>query len=113
MNENRFETLVTKRALTEDTNKRLRRAVFWLHTRNIVAILLDEITKDLFAGKVLRIFNFGNLELRPAKPRKYHDFRFKKIMESPGKRTMKFSITRRISEKICSFIDIEKTFGKD
>jgi nucleoid DNA-binding protein len=112
MSDDRFEKRVNKNSITEQVNKKMRRAVFWLHTRSVVSILLEEIYKDLVSGKSLRIFNFGEFELKPAKPRKYHDFRFKKIMETKGKKYLKFTFIRRIVKKICSHLDIDKTFEK-
>jgi nucleoid DNA-binding protein len=79
----------------------------------VITILFEEIIKDLVSGKKLKISNFGTIELKDMKPRRYHDVRFQKVMESDGNRIFRFSLAPKIRKRLCDLLDIDKTFGSD
>lgn len=107
-----FTENISKRCLWRLINKKIKRLIHNYHVFSIISILFEEIIKDLIDGKSLKIHNFGTLELVKTKPKKYHDVRFKKVMESKGNMIMKFSLARKIKKKLCSNLDINKTFQK-
>lgn len=79
----------------------------------MISILFEEMLKDLLAEKEIKIFNFGTLVLKKTKSKKYYDVRFQKIMTAPAGKLMKFTIAKKIRNKLCNNLDIDKTFNKD
>lgn len=108
-----FTENISKRCLWRLINKKIKRLIHNYHVFSIISILFEEIIKDLIDGKSIKIHNFGILELVKTKPKKYHDVRFKKIMQSNGNMIMKFNLTRKIKKKLCAHIDINKTFQNE
>lgn len=108
-----FTTNISKRCLWRLINKKIKRLIHNYHVFSIISILFEEIIKDLIDGKSLKIHNFGTLELVKTKSRKYHDVRFKKIMQSNGHMIMKFSLARKIKKKMCANLDINRTFKNE
>ncbi len=108
-----FNDNFSKRSFWRFINKKMNRLIHHYHIFSVISILFDEMVKDLKKGKEIKIFNFGVLKLMNTKPRKYHDFRFQKVMQSDGHKIMKFTLNNKIKKKICSHLDIEKTFKDD
>jgi nucleoid DNA-binding protein len=72
--------------------------------------LFDELIKDLNNGKDIKIVNFGTISLKQMKPRRYHDVRYNKVLQSNGNKILRFSLVTKIRKKICDFLDIDRTF---
>jgi len=101
---------ISKRDLWRYVNKKIRRVIHHAHVFSVIAILFEEMAADLKAGKEIKIHNFGTLALRDTKPRKYHDVRFGRVMQSPPHRILRFTLAPLIRKKLRSLLDIDKTF---
>jgi nucleoid DNA-binding protein len=96
---------INKRSLWRYVNIKINRIIHHYHVFSIITILFDEMLKDLVSGKNIRIFNFGLLQLKDTKPRKYHDVRFNKVLLSEGHRILKFTLAPPIRKKLCVNLD--------
>jgi nucleoid DNA-binding protein len=99
------EVSINKRTLWRFVNIKINRIIHHYHVFSVITILFDEILKDLKAGKDVKIFNFGLLQLKNTKPRKYHDVRFNKVLLSEGHRILKFTLAQPIRKKLCVNLD--------
>jgi nucleoid DNA-binding protein len=63
--------------------------------------------KDLRAGEEIKIANFGTIVLKAMPPRRYHDVRLHKIMQSSGHRVMRLFLAKPIRKKLCDSLDTE------
>ena len=99
------EVSINKRTLWRFVNIKINRIIHHYHVFSVITILFDEILKDLKAGKDVKIFNFGLLQLKSTKPRKYHDVRFNKVLLSEGHRILKFTLAQPIRKKLCVNLD--------
>lgn len=100
---------INKRILWRYVNQKINRMIHHYHVFSVITILFDEILKDLKLGKKINVFNFGTLELKNMKPRKYHDVRFQKVLLSEGHKILRFSLAPQIRKKICEHLDLDKT----
>lgn len=99
---------VSKRDLWYYVNRKLKKLIHHYHVFAVISILFDEMIKDLKAGKEIKIVNLGTLVLKDTPPRKYHDVRFRRMMESPGHRVMRLFLAKPIRKKLCESLDLDK-----
>lgn len=102
------EASINKRLLWRYVNIKINRIIHHYHVFSVITILFDEILKDLVSGKIIKIKNFGLLQLKDTKPRKYHDVRFNKVLISKSHRILKFTLDRLIRKKLCANLDTTK-----
>lgn len=96
---------INKKLLWQYVNRKIKRIIHHYHVFSILTILFDEMVKDLKRGKSIRIFNFGKLELKSLKPRKYFDVRHQKVMQSKGNRILRFTLAPSVRKKIVDHLD--------
>lgn len=99
---------VSKRDLWHYVNRKIKRLIHHYHVFSVISILFEEMIKDLQAGKDIQITNFGKITLKEMPPRKYHDVRFRRVMESPGHRIMRLFLAKPIRKKMCDSLDLDK-----
>jgi len=99
---------VSKRDLCRYVNLKIKRLLHHYHVAAVISILFEEIVKDLRAGKIIKIANFGTLVLKETPARKYHDVRFRQMMESPSHRIMRLFLAKPIRKKLCDSLDLDK-----
>lgn len=99
---------VSKRDLWHYVNRKIKRLIHHYHVFSVISILFDEMIKDLKAGKEIKIVNLGTLVLKDTPPRRYHDVRFHKMMESTGHRVMRLFLAKPIRKKLCEFLDLDR-----
>ncbi len=104
---------INKRMLWHYVNRKIKRIIHHYHVLSIITILFDEMIKDLKRGKAIKIFNFGKLELKPLKPRKYFDVRHQKVMQSVGHRILRFTLAPSIRKKLVEHLDLDKNVKDD
>ena len=92
---------ISKRDLWLYVNRKIKRLIHHYHVFSVISILFEEMIRDLKDGKEIKITNFGTLVLKDTPPRKYHDVRFRKMMESPGHRVMRLFLAKTIRKKLC------------
>jgi nucleoid DNA-binding protein len=98
---------ISKRDLWHYVNRKIKRLIHHYHVFSVISILFEEMIKDLQAGQEIKIANFGTLLLKNTSPRKYHDVRFRRIMESPGHRIMRLFLAKPIRKKLCDSLDLD------
>ena len=108
-----FNDNVSKRSLWKVVNKKIKKTIHYYHVFSVISILFEEILKDLREEKELKVFNFGTLVLKKTKPKKYHDVRYHKIMQGEAHKIMKFSLAKKIRNKLCKYLDLDATFKDD
>lgn len=99
---------VSKRDLWHYVNRKIKRLIHHYHVFSVISILFDEMIKDLKSGKEIKIANLGVLVLKDTPPRKYHDVRFHRVMESPGHRVMRLFLSKTIRKKLVEALDLDK-----
>ena len=99
---------ISKRDLWYYVNRKIKRLIHHYHVFSVISILFEEMVKDLKAGKEIKIVNLGTLILKDTPPRKYHDVRFRRMMESPGHRVMRLFLAKPIRKKLCESLDLDK-----
>lgn len=99
---------VSKRDLWHYVNRKIKRLIHHYHVFSVISILFDEMIKDLKAGKEIKIANLGTLVLKDTPPRRYHDVRYQRIMESPGHRVMRLFLAKNIRKKLIEFLDLDR-----
>jgi nucleoid DNA-binding protein len=104
---------INKRMLWQYVNRKIDHAIHYYHIFGVITILFDEMVKDLKNGKKIKIFNFGLLELKEMKPRKYHDVNKHQVLMSKGHRILRFTLAPRISKKLRARLDLDKTLKGD
>lgn len=108
-----FSDNVSKRSLWKYVNKKIKRSIHYYHVFSIISILFEEILKDLQEEKELKVFNFGTLVLKKTNPKKYHNVRYQKVMQAEAHKLMKFSLAKKIRNKLCKYLDLDATFKGD
>lgn len=98
---------ISKRNLWHYVNRKIKRLIHHYHVFSVISILFEEMTKDLKAGKEIKVVNLGTILLRDMPPRKYHDVRFHRVMESPGHRIMRMFLAKQIRKKLCDSLDLD------
>lgn len=98
---------ISKRDLWHYVNRKIKRLIHHYHVFAVISFLFEEMIQDLREGKEIKIANFGTLVLRDMPPRKYHDVRFQKVMESPGHRVLRLFFTKPISKKLRESLDLD------
>jgi len=105
---------IDRRKLWRFVNKKFKGKINHTHILCVINILFDEMVKDLDANKEVKIHNLGTIFLYKTKPKKYFDFVHQKVMQSNTiRRLLKFSLKKRLKDKIKENIDIDKTFFGD
>lgn len=99
---------ISKRDLWHYVNRKIKRLIHHYHVFSVISILFDEMIKDLKNGKEIKIANLGTIVLKDTPPRKYHDVRFHRIMESPGHRVMRLFLAKTIRKKLVESLDLDK-----
>ncbi|SRR5258708_1134183 len=108
---NNIPNSINRRYFWRFINNKIKRSIHRYHVLSVITILFEEMLIDLKQGKKIEIFNLGMLSLRPAKPRRYYDVRFQKVIQSEGHRILRFILARPVSKKLRSLLDIDKTFS--
>lgn len=98
---------ITKKPFWHYVNLKIKRSVHTYHVYSVISILFDELIKDLIAGKKINVVNFGTLSLERTKPRKYCDINLKKVVLSKGARNLKFSLSRKLKNKLIKNLDLD------
>lgn len=101
---------IGKMELWKYVNNKINMIIQSYHIYGVISILFDEIIKDFKAGKTIKIFNFCKISLRQNEPRKYFDVRYQKVMLSTKNKILKFYLSPTLRKKLCSELDIDKTF---
>lgn len=108
--------VVSKRDFQSYVHHKIKKVISKYHILSVINILFDEMTKDLLAGKHIKIANFGTLMLKKMPPRHYYDVRFQRIMTSTGYHIMRFFMAEPIRKKLCQYVDLDKidpkTYGR-
>lgn len=104
---------VDRRFLWQYVAKKLKRKILAIHVASIVNILLDELVSELQIIGTIKIGNFGKLFFKQMKPRKHYDFSRKKVMESKGRRMLRFKLNKNVQTIIVNNLDIAKTFKEN
>lgn len=99
---------ISKRDLWHYVNRKIKRLIHHYHVFSVISILFEEMIRDLKDGKEIKITNLGTLVLKDTPPRKYHDVRFRRMMESPGHRVMRLFLAKTIRKKLCDSLDLDK-----
>jgi len=99
---------VNKRLLWHYVNRKIKRIIHHYHVLSIITILFDEMIKDLKLGKSIKIFNFGKLQLKSLKPRRYFDVRHQKVMQGKAHKILRFTLAPSIRKKLVDQLDIDK-----
>jgi|SRR5277367_4299886 len=99
---------ISKRDLWRYVNRKIKRLIHHYHVFSVISLLFDEMIQDLKDGKEIKIANLGTIVLKETPPRKYHDVRFRRIMESPGHRIMRLFLAKPIRKKLCDSLDLDK-----
>ena len=108
-----FDDNVSKRSFWTYINKKIKHTVHQYHVLSVISILFDEMRKDLKAGKEIKIHNFGTIALRQTNPKRYHDVRFNRVMQSQGHKIMRMTLTKKFKKRLCSLLNIDATFGDE
>ena len=98
---------ISKRDLWHYVNRKLKRLIHHYHVFSVISFLFEEMVKDLRAGKEIKITNLGTFVLKDMPPRKYHDVRLHKMMQSPGHRVLRLFLARPIRKKLCDSLDLD------
>ena len=96
-----FSTNISKKELWRSVNLEIKRKVNAYQVFSVISALFDEILEDLKNGKEIKIFNFGTLYMYKTKPRKYFHLVHRKVMESTGKKMIKFELIRKVRKALC------------
>jgi nucleoid DNA-binding protein len=104
---------VSKRYLWRHVNIKIKRAIHHYHVFSVISILFEEMTKDLLAGKEVKIANFGSFILKQMPARKYFNVNLQKMTESPGNKIMRLFLTKKLRTKLCNFLDLDSLIKKD
>lgn len=99
---------ISKRDLWHYVNRKIKRLIHHYHVFSVISLLFEEMLRDLKAGKEIKIVNLGTLVLKDTPPRKYHDVRFHRVMESSGHRVMRLFLAKSIRKKLCESLDLDK-----
>jgi nucleoid DNA-binding protein len=98
---------VSKRNLWHYVNRKIKRLIHHYHVFSVISILFEEMVKDLKNNKEIKIANFGSLVLKDTPPRRYHDVRFHRMMESPSHKIMRLFLAKPIRKKLCESLDLK------
>lgn len=99
---------ISKRDLWHYVNRKIKRLIHHYHVFSIISILFEEMIRDLRDGKEIKVTNLGTFVLKDMPPRKYHDVRLRKVMQSPGHRVMRLFLAKPIRKKLCESLDLDK-----
>lgn len=92
-------------------NRKIKRLIHHYHVFAVISVLFEEMLKDLVDGKEIKIINFGTFVLKQMPPKKYHDVRFNKIMETKGYKILRFFLAKPIGKKLCAAVDLDGGSG--
>lgn len=81
------------------------------HVEGIISILFEEILQDLQNGIPIIIGNFGKFVLKKMAPRKYQNIKTGEYAISPGNKTLRFYLSKKMRRYLYQKLDIAKTFG--
>ena len=110
---NNMSTSISRRNLWRYVNRKIKRIIHHYHVNAVITILFEEMLKDLVQGKEIKIANFGTLLLKKTKPRKHHNVLLRQMVVAPGRRLMRFFLTKKIHRKLIEFLDLDKSgFGE-
>src|SRR5271157_4932596 len=98
---------ISKRDLWHYVNRKIKRLIHHYHVFSVISILFDEMVQDLRDGKEIKIANLGTIVLKKTPPRRYHDVRLRKMMQSPGHRVMRLFLAKPIRKKLCESLDLD------
>jgi nucleoid DNA-binding protein len=104
---------ITKRMLWRHVNIRINRLIHSFHVFSIINILFDEMFQDLKQGKIVEINNFGTFELKHIKPHKYFNPRQQKVVMQRPRKSLRFTMSEKISKKITEHVDLDRSINGD
>lgn len=96
INKDKFWSLLTK-----ETN----RFVHSFHIMAVMSILIDEIRKDLVAGKDIKIANFGTFKLKQTNQRNFKSVVTNNIETSKRKNKLELKLMPKLARYIARKID--------
>src|SRR5208337_4795382 len=105
-----INTNTHKYQLCAAISQKLEHKIDERHIMNIIAILLEEIMKDILKKGKFFIGNFGRFILERMSPRKYFNFQTGRVEQSVGNNILRFKLTKKLKRKILDNIDIARTF---
>lgn len=85
----------------------------WVNVVNVVAIALDEIIKDLFAGQTIRIKNFMRMSLFKQKPKLYFYKFYNEWRKKERDSALKIFFHYGIKKKIYKLLKIDNSRPSD
>lgn len=104
---------ISKYKLWKYVNKKVNRIVNRFHVLSVISILFEEMITDLKNNKKVKIFNFGEFELKKTPTRNFFNVFTRQMYTSGGFRLLKFKLNSKVRKKILSHLDVEKTFKDD
>jgi nucleoid DNA-binding protein len=105
-------TSIDKRILWKYVNAKINNSIHNRHVYSVICILFDEILNDLTKGKKIEVINFGTIFFKILKARRYHDVCLRKVtLSEGGKKILKIALDTKFKKKLCSCLDVDKTFG--
>ncbi len=69
-------------------------------THKVVNAMFDSIAEFIASGKDVLILGFGTWKVKERGPRKVMNFKTKKMMEIPARKTITFSVSRSVKSKL-------------
>lgn len=103
---------VDRRFLWQYVARKLKRKIKVVHISSVVNILLDEIISELMTIGSFKIGNFGLMMIKQMPNRRHFHFAKKMIVESAGRKILRFKLNKKVHKIITQNLDIAKTFGE-
>ena len=98
---------ISKRDLWRYVNRKIKRLIHHYHVFSVISILFEEMTQDLKNGREIKISNLGTLVLKKTPPRKYHNVKYRRVMQSPGHKVLRLFLAKPIRKKLCDSLDLD------
>jgi len=102
--------IINKEKIIKYIQKKMKGVIKSYKVISIINILFEEIQLDLKSGKKIQINNFGTLELITWKPKRFWNYVTKKFEICKSRKNLKFSLERKLRDKLFENLDIDKTF---
>lgn len=97
---------IKKQKFKQQVFKRCKNVASKHHVFNIVNILLDELSNDLYYKKEkIKIKNFCTISIKKTKPKNFFSIWYQKKMISTGKNQVVFKLFEPLKKILYSYID--------
>lgn len=96
---------IDKRKLWLLLIKKLNHFIHNLHVLSVISILIEEMKKDLIAGKEIRITNFGTFKLKQTNPKQFKNVVSGKMEQSKTKNKLELKLAKGLAKYIGNKID--------